>query len=118
MRYIALFLFAIFGICYAGNEFYVFNSEQTAINAAAHIDSIAGVPWVNYNQGEPDPTKTKTETWDIPWARETDGKWVMERLPIMYREQQPQEAIDYFNAAFPHTIETISDDWRPTNNLN
>ena len=94
-------------------EFYVFDDEQTAIDAEANIKTIGQLPRTGVNSltGEEAPDKQKTTRWAVPWSRITDGKWVFQRLPLEIRNQYPQEAHDAFNVAFPHVIEEYEDAW-------
>lgn len=94
--------------------YYVFNTEQEAINAEAAISNIGGVPIVGNNAktGDPEPTKQHTTRWAVPQQR-LDGKWVFPVVPDAIIAQYGQAAADYFNATFPHTKEEYNSNWFP-----
>lgn len=95
-------------------EYYVFDTEQAAIDAENYITQVAGFPIVGVraSDGAPRPDAQQTERYAIPRQR-TDGKWVFPRVPLEIREQYPQEVTDTFNSNYPNTIEEYSVDWFP-----
>ena len=97
------------------NLYYVFEDEQTAINAEATISQIAGAPRVGYNAltGLPEPDKCKTERWAIPQQR-LDGKWVFPKVPTELLEQYSDDTINQFNQAFPYVFEEYDASWFPS----
>ena len=92
--------------------FYVFDTEQTAVDAELYIRQVGKMPIVGINAatGEPQPTKAKTERWAMPRQR-MDGKWVFEKIPDSILASVPNEVKQYYNNTFPHTIETASPEW-------
>ena len=95
-------------------EYYVFDTEATAIAAEAMICQLGQTPvtGINAATGLPEPTKQKTERWAIPRQR-LDGKWVFQRVPEAMRANIPQPQQSAFDAAYPHTVETESPEWWP-----
>ena len=93
-------------------EYYVFDTEATAIAAEAMICQLGQTPIVGVNAatGLPEPNNQKTERWAIPRER-LDGKWCFERVPQSVRDGIPQAQQDAFDAAFPNTIEVYSPTW-------
>ena len=92
-------------------EYMIFDTEQIALNAESAIETIGQLPIVGIriSDGEPQPTKQKTEKWGIPRQR-LDNKWVLARLPLYFRVACAEhEAL--FDANYPHIIEEFSDDW-------
>lgn len=94
------------------NLYYVFEDEQTAIDAEYFISSTGGAPLVGRNAltGELEPDKCKTERWAIPQQR-LDGKWVFEKIPTSVLDQYPEGLIDYFNTTYPNTLEEYDNSW-------
>jgi hypothetical protein len=95
-------------------EYYVFNDEQTAINAELYIREHGNLPLTGINAltGLPEPEKAKTEKWAIPQQR-LDGKWVFPRLSEYFRMNCTEEEITTFFTSFNPTIETYNNDWFP-----
>lgn len=93
-------------------EYYIFNTEQEAINAENFISNIAGFPIVcnNAKTGLPEPNKQKVERWAVPRQR-LDGKWCFQRVPADEINKVPQQVIDQFQTDHPHTIEEYSENW-------
>lgn len=96
-------------------EYYVFSSEQTALDAESYITQVAGYPvaGVRASDGQPRPDAQKTERYAIPIER-LDGKWVFPRIPQSIRDQYPQSVKDNFNNSYPHTIEVYNPNWFPS----
>ena len=96
-------------------DYYVFEDEATAIASEAMICQIGQTPIVGINAatGQPEPTKAKTERWAIPQQR-LDGKWVFPVVPEKMRQNIPVEQQQAWSVAFPHKIETSTDEWWPT----
>lgn len=92
--------------------FYVFDTEQEAMEAEYYISNIAGFPWtpVRGDSNIPYENAQKTERWDIPRQR-MDGKWVFISIPDDRLSGYPQGAIDGFVNGFTYVIEEINDDW-------
>ena len=95
--------------------YYVFEDEQTAIDAEAYICEVGGVPIIGVNAatGEPMPNATKTERWAIPQQRATDGKWVFPYVGDEMVSQYPPDIANYFETTFPNIKEEYSEDWFP-----
>ena len=95
--------------------FYVFDDEQTAINAEAYITDTGGAPLegVNAATGEVNEEAVKTERWAIP-RRRNDGKWVMPYIGDAVVAQYPDSVVDYFEDHFPNTKEEYKADWFPS----
>ena len=93
--------------------YYVFDDEQTAIDAENYISNIGSVPIpsVKASTGEIDENVTETVRWAIPWQRETDGKWVFPYVGDETVAQYPDSVVNYFETNFPNTKEEISEDW-------
>jgi len=98
------------------SSYYVFDLEQTAIDAEAYICLIAQTPitGVNGATGQPEPTKAKTERWAEPVQRITDNKWVFPCIPDAIAEQYPPEVTTAFNTNFPNTKEEYVSSWFST----
>ena len=94
--------------------YYVFDTEQTAVEAELYIRAVGNMPIVGINAatGEPQLTKNKTERWAMPTQR-LDGKWVFEKVPDSILVNIPKEIQDYYDINFPHTIETATPEWWP-----
>jgi len=93
-------------------EYYVFNTEQEAIEAEAYISAVGNYPRTGNNAktGTPEPDKQKAERWAIPKQRQ-DGKWIFQRIPEAIRAQYPQAVKDAFNATYPHVVEELTAEW-------
>jgi hypothetical protein len=100
-------------------KYYVFDTEQQAIDAESYISNIAGFPsyGVNAQTGIVDKTAQKTTNWAIPYQRINDNKWIIPRVPSSSLEQIPQSVIDTFNNDYPHTIEEQQSNWYPAEEL-
>ena len=98
-------------------EYYVFDTEQLALDAEAAINTIGGAPITGNrsSDGLPQPDKQKTERWAIPKER-LDGKWVFPRVIESIRETYSEEVTSGFDSNFPHTIEIYNSDWFPNAN--
>lgn len=94
-------------------EYYVFNSEQEAINAELQIRELGNFPLsgVNAMTGEV-AQEGLTTAWAIPQER-LDGKWVFPRVPENLRNQHPN-VIKQFIASNTFTVEEYSPDWFPS----
>lgn len=92
-------------------EYMIFATEEIANNAELAIRQIGGFPVVGINAKTnlPEPDKQKTVKWATPQQRK-DGKWVIPRLPLKFRNQYKEEE-EYFDANFPHIIEESNGDW-------
>ena len=91
-------------------EYYVFNSEQEAINAELQIRQLGNFPLVGINAATGQPSEEGlTTAWAIPQER-LDGKWVFPRVPESLRNQHP-EAINQIIASNTFTVEEYSPDW-------
>ena len=95
-------------------EYYVFDDEQTAINAELYISTVGGCPRIGRraSDGELQPDKQTT----IKWAeikQRLDGKWVFPRVSLEMRIQFPEEVFNDFNINYPHTIENYDKNWFP-----
>jgi hypothetical protein len=92
-------------------NYYVFEDEQTAINAELYIRGLAKYPRtstdVNGNQRIEAQATTK---WAIPIQR-LDGKWIIPAVPDDLLGKYPQAVIDYGNFTFPHLIEEPKPSW-------
>lgn len=86
--------------------YYVFNDEQTAINAEAYICQIGGAPVIGLNAetGLPEPDKCKTERWAVPEER-LDGKWVFPYIGDDKVALYPPAIANDFDDLFPHIKE-------------
>jgi hypothetical protein len=95
--------------------YYVFDDEQTAIDAEARICEIGNAPvtGVNAKTGQPAPDKCKTERWAVPQQRITDNKWVFPYVGDELAEQYPEEVRNAFNADYPHIKEEYDSGWFP-----
>lgn len=95
--------------------YYVFNDQQTALDAEAYICSIAQTPVVGKNAltGQPEPAKAKTVRWAVPEQRATDGKWVFPVVPDHIASQYPPEVASAFNTNYPNVKETFDSSWFP-----
>ena len=95
--------------------YYVFETEQLAVDAEHFISQTGGtpIPSINPVNGEVDPDAVKTERWAIPWQRATDGKWVFPYVGDELASQYPESVRNYFSETFPHIFEEFSEDWRP-----
>jgi len=95
--------------------YYVFNDEQTAIDAQDYICLLASTPvtGVNADTGLYEPNKEKTTKWaDV--EQRLDGKWVFECIPLAVALQFPPEISDAFNTNFPNTKEEFNSSWFAT----
>jgi hypothetical protein len=99
-------------------KYYVFDDEQTAIDAEAYICQVAGVPIVGRNAktGKLEPNKAKTERWAIPQQR-LDGKWVFPQVPDAVSAKFPPEVATAFNTNFPNVKEDFDSSWFPAPEL-
>ena len=93
-------------------EYYVFNTEQEAIEAEAYISAVGNYPRTGQNAktGTPEPGKQKAERWAIPKQRQ-DGKWIFQRIPEAIRNQYPESVRNNFINNYPHAVEEYSEDW-------
>ena len=93
-------------------KYYVFDTEQEAINAEAAISQMGNVPITGVNQktGELEPTKQKTVRWAVIKQR-NDGKWVFPVVPQSIIDQYPSGTSEAFNDNFPHTKEDYHYTW-------
>ena len=101
-------------------EYYVFNTEQQAIDAEAFISTNAGFPLAgtNLKTGLVDSAAQKTERWAIPQQRINDNKWVFPVVPItrileLMKPEQAQVLITQYNTDYPHALETSNSTWWP-----
>ena len=92
-------------------EYMIFNTQSLAQDACDEIAQIGQLPIVGLraSDGQPQPDKQKTTAWDIPRQR-LDGKWVVARLPLTFRQQYAENEAE-FDASYPHVIEEYSSDW-------
>lgn len=98
------------------NEYYVFETQQQALDAEAFISTKAGFPWVGEKRGNPAPQSQQTLRWAIPQQRVTDGKWFFPVVPIakmlaIFTPPEVQAIITEYNTNYPHTLEFASDNW-------
>ena len=96
-------------------EYYVFDTEATAIAAEAWISAAGGLPRTGKNAktGQENPTACKTVRWAIPKQR-LDGKWIFERVPKSERDKFPPIKKNEFDSNFPHVIEIYNSNWFET----
>lgn len=94
------------------NDYYVFNTEQEAINAELQIRELGNFPLsgVNAMTGEV-AQEGLTTAWATPQQR-LDGKWVFPRIPENLR-QQHADKINLFASNNVFTIEPYSPEWFP-----
>ena len=95
------------------SEFYVFTTEQEAIDAVAFIDQAGNLPrrGVNARTKQPaDPTKQQTTTYAVPMER-LDGKWVFPRVPE--EDRGNGQLVAAFNAQFSYALEEYDSGWFP-----
>lgn len=94
------------------NEYYVFDNEQTAIDAEQFIVNVAGLPKVGKraSDGLLQPSKQQTLSYAKPVQR-LDGKWIFLRVKSSDLAQIPDNIINSFNNNYPHTIEEFNFDW-------
>ncbi len=99
-------------------EYYIFNDEQTALEAEAFIAEKGFMPITSTNAqtGELTPNKQKTEKWATLQQR-LDGKWVFPRLPAEVLENVALEDKTYFFNAFSPVIEDYEADWFPAEEI-
>ena len=99
--------------------YYVFNDQQTAIDAENYITNIGGAPILSVKAvtKEIDENATPTVRWAIPWQRVTDGKWVFKYVGDETIAQYPESVTNYFETNFPNTREEFSEDWLPEESL-
>ena len=92
-------------------EYMIFNTQSLAQGACDAIASIGQFPLIGVraSDGTPQPEKQKTTAWDIPRER-LDGKWIVARLPILFREQHAEHEAEFDND-YSHVIENYSNDW-------
>jgi len=92
-------------------EYMIFNTLEIAENAELAIEQIGQLPIIGKraSDGEPQPTKQKTEKWDTPRQRK-DGKWILARLPIACRTANAEQKAE-FDSNYPHVIEEYNPDW-------
>jgi hypothetical protein len=98
------------------NSYYVFDTEQEAINAELHIQQLGNFPLqgINAATGQPEQ-EGLTTAWAVPQER-LDGKWVLHRVPENLCNQHPG-AIEQFIANHTFTVEDYSPDWFPSTAL-
>lgn len=96
-------------------DYYVFDTQQKAIDAEAEITVIGLCPLTGINQLTklPAPAKQKTINWATPLERDTDNKWVIERPPAALRNAILQSVRDQFAIDHPHTVEAFAENWFP-----
>ena len=94
--------------------YYVFNNEETAINAEKYISTIGGVPLTGINAltGKPEPHAVKTLRWAIPKER-LDGKWVFPYVGDDRVAMYPPDIANSFETNFPNTKEEYDEAWFP-----
>ena len=98
------------------NAYYVFNTEQEAINAELQIRQLGNLPLLGINAATGQPEQEGlTTAWAVPQER-LDGKWVFPRVPENLCNQHP-DAIKQFIANNIFTIENYSPDWFPSTAL-
>ena len=94
------------------SEYYVFNTEQEAINAELQIRQLGNFPLVGVNAATGEPSQEGlTTAWAVPQER-LDGKWVFPRVPENLRNEHAG-SVQAFNDANTFTIENYSADWFP-----
>jgi hypothetical protein len=93
-------------------EYYVFDTEATAISAELYIRQVGQMPitGVNALTGELQPHAAKTEQWATP-AQRLDGKWCFARVPANVRANIPAPVQAAFDTNYPHVVETYSTEW-------
>ena len=94
--------------------YYVFDTEQLAVDAENYIDNVGGVPIIGVNAatGQSEPNAAKTERWAIPKQR-LDGKWVFPYVGDELVAQYPEDVVNYFRDNFPHVKEEYDESWFP-----
>lgn len=94
-------------------EYYVFDSEQDAIDANNYIGTFLNFPWkpTNSETGENDDQAQQTTTWSRPLQRDSDNKWILNKLPDTMWENATEEQKNHFNTTFQHTTETYASNW-------
>ncbi len=98
------------------NEYYVFDTEQEAIDAELQLRQLGNMPWTGVNALTLSPVpEVQTIAWAIPQER-LDGKWVFPRVPEELR-QQYQNAITAFISNHTFTIEEYQDTWFPVEEI-
>ena len=92
-------------------EYMIFDTKTIAENAELAIETIGQFPIIGNraSDGEPQPTKQKTEKWDTPRQRK-DGKWILTRLSLAFRTTYAEQEAE-FDSDYPHVIEEYSNDW-------
>lgn len=94
--------------------YYIFETEQIALDAENYISQLGGAPLTGVNAltGTHEPDKCKTIRWAIPQER-LDGKWVFPYVGDDRISQFPQTILDYFSTNFPHGKEEYDNSWFP-----
>ncbi|MEM6602523.1 MAG: hypothetical protein AAF621_00580 [Pseudomonadota bacterium] len=87
-------------------EYYIFDTEQQAIDAEKYICTQAGFPWL------------KTERWATPMQRQDNGKWVLPVVPVkralkIFTPAQIDAMITDFEKAHPHKTGFSDNSWFP-----
>ena len=100
------------------NEYYVFDNEQTAINAEQFIVNVAGLPKIGKraSDGMLQRNKQQTLSYAKPVQR-LDGKWIFPRVKSSDLLQIPANVINSFNNNYPHTIEDSDASWFAVSNI-
>lgn len=99
-----------------GKQCYIFDNEQTAINAEAFISGLYGFPRKGKNaksKKDADDSKQKTIRWAIPQQRVNDNKWFFEQVPPSLGGKFGVLNGQKFNNDYPHTVDVCQENWLP-----
>lgn len=92
-------------------EYYVFDNENTAVEAEKYICTIGQLPKTSVDINKNIVMENQeTERWAIPNQR-LDGKWVFPVIPNELLQTFPQNIIDNFNSSFLYVKEEFQNNW-------
>ncbi len=94
--------------------YYVFSTEELAIQAEAQISILGNAPIKGRNAKTGELVDIgETTRWAIPEQR-LDGKWVFPKVNDELLAQYSSDIINEFNNAFPNTLEEYNKTWFPS----
>lgn len=91
-------------------EYYVFETEQDAVNCINYINNTDWFPLAGNVQGEPAPeTHQKTVAWVLVPFEMLSGEWAVPRIPstLLDAVNVPQADRDAFLTAFGQDIREL-----------
>jgi hypothetical protein len=90
-------------------EYYIFKTEEQAINCINFISGSEWFPIIGDKLGTPNPSAQKTVRWVSKPREMASGEWAVSRIPQSRLDELgvPQENRDAFMAAFGQDIRAL-----------